>query len=292
MKQLLIISGKGGTGKTTLATAFIKLGQPSAFADCDVEAPNLHLLLEMPDLGKITDYYGMDKAGIDRDICVGCGLCATYCRFGAIKKQGNYYGIESIKCEGCGVCEYICPEKAITMEQVVSGKLKLYTTKDYIFSTARLRMGYGVSGKLVASVKKQLLDAVDQTVQTKEKHLVVIDGSPGIGCPVIASLSGVDMALIVTEPSVSGISDLKRLIQTAKIFKIALSVCINKYDIDRDNSNLIQQLCEDENIPMVGKIPFDTNAFEAAKNGRSVIDYNSGATEAIKQIWTNLIKQL
>ncbi len=285
MKQLLIISGKGGTGKTTLATAFIKLAEADTFADCDVEAPNLHLLLHLSGEAQISDYYGMDKAIIDTNRCIGCGLCAEHCRFDAISKVNNHYQVEIYSCEGCGVCEIICPEKAVSMEKTVSGRLELYKN-DFVFSTAQLRMGYGVSGKLVASVKKQLLDEVTAA------DLIIIDGSPGIGCPVIASLSGVDLALIVTEPSISAISDLERIVRTAKIFEVDTAVCINKYDIDLDNSNRIQSLCERENIVIVGRIPFDETILEAVNNQKSIIDYHCDAADAVKEVWENLVKLL
>lgn len=191
MKQLLILSGKGGTGKTTVASAFIELSKVQAFADCDVDAPNLHLVISQLSEPAKTDYYGFGKAVIDQEKCIRCGLCEENCNFGAIKD----FSIGEFECEGCGVCVEICPVQAITMQDHVSGNMMLYKNDGRVFSTAQLKMGSGASGKLVTAVKQQL------TQEAPDSELAIIDGSPGIGCPVIASISGVDFVLIVAEPT-------------------------------------------------------------------------------------------
>ena len=202
MKQLLILSGKGGTGKTTVASAFIQLSQARAFADCDVDAPNLHLVANCDSEPQREDYYGLPKAQIHTDTCLKCGSCQYHCQFKAIEKQDGVYKVNPFACEGCGVCSYVCPANAITMEEMLAGEMQLFQNADNVFSTAQLKMGSGNSGKLVTEVKKRMRRTA------KDAEIAIIDGSPGIGCPVIASLSGVNMALIVAEPSVSGISDL------------------------------------------------------------------------------------
>jgi len=188
MKQLLILSGKGGTGKTTVASAFVKLANAKAYADCDVDAPNLHLIMHQPSEPKTTDYYGLPKAQINTDLCVQCDMCRENCRFDAISVIGanNEYKIDEFACEGCGVCEAVCMTGAISLKPAVAGKLMLYVNDD-VFSTAELKMGSGTSGMLVTEVKKQMKAAAPTA------ELAIIDGSPGIGCPVIASISGVNM---------------------------------------------------------------------------------------------------
>ncbi|MEL7604369.1 MAG: 4Fe-4S binding protein, partial [Bacillota bacterium] len=213
MKRLLILSGKGGTGKTTVACAFIRLAQAKAYADCDVDAPNLHLVMGRDTAPQRTEYFGMDKAEIDETICAGCGLCVRYCRFDAIRMDDGFCRVDPYACEGCGVCAAVCPAGAVSMKPTVAGELMLYADESTAFSTAQLNMGSGTSGKLVTEVKKQLASAAP-----KDAELAIIDGSPGIGCPVIASMSGADMVLIVAEPSLSGISDMQRILKTAGIF--------------------------------------------------------------------------
>lgn len=287
MKQLLILSGKGGTGKTTVASAFIKLSNARAYADCDVDAPNLHLVMKQQSQPKVKDYYGMPKAKINTDICISCDMCRKNCRFDAIevnKKNKEYY-VDNFACEGCGVCEEICPVDAISLETVVSGELMLYND-DIVFSTAKLKMGSGTSGMLVTEVKNQLRDVVKNT------ELTIIDGSPGIGCPVIASISGVDLVLVVTEPSISGISDMERIIETAQKFQTKIAVCINKYNTNIKNSEKIVQFCQDNQIPFVGKIPFDSNAIKAINNGKSIIDIDCDAGDATKDVFNKIMKVL
>ena len=231
MKQLLILSGKGGTGKTTVAAGLIRLSQAQAFADCDVDAPNLHLVISHHTFPETRDYFGLPKAIIDPAKCVGCDLCRQHCRFGAINVEETYK-VDYYKCEGCGVCQFVCPEAAIQMEPAKAGDLMLYQ-EDHVFSTAQLKMGNGTSGMLVTEVKKQLQK------NPLAKDLVIIDGSPGIGCPVIASISGVDLILVVAEPSLSGISDMVRILATAKKFKTKTLVCVNKYDAHSENTQRI-----------------------------------------------------
>ncbi len=280
MKQLLILSGKGGTGKTTVASAFVRLSEAKAYADCDVDAPNLHLIMEH-DEPKISDYYGMKKASIDKDKCIQCDLCRMNCRFGAISKD-NAYKVNNYDCEGCGVCEVICPASAVAMNDFKAGDLMLYTGKDTVFSTAELKMGSGNSGMLVTEVKKQMR-------LNSKAELAIIDGSPGIGCPVIASISGVNMVLIVAEPSVSGISDMRRIIETAASFKTKLAVCVNKYDTNREISDKIKMYCNKDNINFIGEIPFDHNAVKAINNGYTIVDIDCAAGRAVRNIYNKSI---
>ena len=217
MKQLLILSGKGGTGKTTIASAFIKLSKAEAYADCDVDAPNLHLITGWDSEPEKSDYYGLPTAHINPELCIKCDKCRENCRFDAISAEGCYK-VNPFACEGCGVCQYVCPVDAITLMPAIAGELKLYSNKEKAFSTAQLKMGKGTSGMLVTEVKKQMKDAA------ADAEIAIIDGSPGIGCPVIASLSGVDMVLIVAEPSISGISDMERIINTADKFRVKIEI--------------------------------------------------------------------
>lgn len=279
MKQLLILSGKGGTGKTTVASAFIELSRGKACADCDVDAPNLHLVMSgLPEPVK-TDYYGFGKAHIDPDRCIGCGLCREHCAFGAISDCS----VGEFECEGCGVCAELCPVHAITMQDHISGDMMLYRDAQRVFSTAQLRMGSGASGKLVTAVKQQLL----QNTETAE--LAVIDGSPGIGCPVIASISGVDFILIVAEPTISGMHDMKRIMETARHFGVRCAVCINKHDVNADAAAEIEAYCAGLTVPVVGRIPFDGMVVQAVNLCRSIACYpDSPAGRAISSIWEKI----
>ncbi len=287
MKQLLILSGKGGTGKTTVASAFIKLSGAKAFADCDVDAPNLHLIMGQKCEPQRKDYFGMPKAEIDSDLCIQCNQCAESCRFDAISVDSSgTYGIDKFDCEGCGVCEFICPVGAITLKPEASGELMLYNEDDKVFSTAQLKMGSGHSGMLVTEVKRQMKDAAGNT------ELVIIDGSPGIGCPVIASLSGVDTVLVVTEPSISGISDMERIIKTAEVFGTKTAVCVNKYDTNPANTEKIEEFCLSRGLPFVGKIPFDTEAVKAINNGMTIVDVDCRSGRAAREVFKNTMEVL
>lgn len=285
MQKLLILSGKGGTGKTTIASSFVKLSEDKVFADCDVDAPNLHLVID--DLSKsITkDYYGMDKSYIHSDICISCGKCFDNCRFDAIVKKEDSYKIDTYSCEGCGVCELVCPVNAAKLQPDIAGRLDLYT-EDKVFSTAELKMGSGTSGKLVTKVKERL------NMPITRGKLAIIDGSPGIGCPVIASITGVDMVLVVAEPSISGITDMKRIVETSYKFGIKTAICINKHDVNIDKSQEIECFCKNNEIPMIGKLPFDRNAIKAINIGKTIVDIDCEIGEKVKDVFNQVIKIL
>ena len=284
MKQLLVLSGKGGTGKTTLVSAFIKLGNIKAYADCDVDAPNLHIAINHISEPITKNYYGMDKAKIDIELCIKCGICEENCRFHAISSNREYK-VDYFSCEGCGLCQELCPVNAITLHPAVAGEIMLYND-EALFSTAKLKMGSGTSGMLVTNVKKQMRSAAIDI------DLAIIDGSPGIGCPVIASLSGVDMVLIVAEPSLSGISDMQRIIKTANNFNTIIGVCVNKYDVNIENTKKIERYCEEYNLPVVGRIPFDQQAVKAVNTGITIVDIDCVAGEAVKEVFRNTIDML
>lgn len=285
MKQLLILSGKGGTGKTTVASAFIKLADAKAYVDCDVDAPNLHLIAGWTEPAKQSDYYGLPKAEINADLCVRCGQCMEHCRFDAISCD-ELYKVNPFSCEGCGVCEYVCPADAITMVPSVDGELNLYTDKDTVFSTAQLKMGSGTSGLLVTEVKKQMKSAA------VEADFAIIDGSPGIGCPVIASLSGVDMVLIVAEPSISGVSDMERIIKAAANFNVKTAVCVNKFDTNLEITEQIERYCNQQNLEFVGRIPFDSEAVKAVNSGQTIVDIDCKSGRAVEEIYSETMKLL
>lgn len=279
MKQLLVLSGKGGTGKTTVASALIEYSQCHAYADCDVDAPNLHIISSQMSKPEISNYYGFGKADIDKTKCINCGLCEENCRFDAIHDAT----VDVYACEGCGVCERICPVQAITMRDHASGSMMLYKKNTNVFSTAKLNMGSGATGKLVTAVKQRL------TKEADEEPFAIIDGSPGIGCPVIASISGVHMVLVVAEPTLSGMHDMKRILSTAEHFGVKCAVCINKYDINIEHSDEIERDCKELNVPVIGKIPFDKTVLKAVNGCKSMASYpNSPAGKAIQSIWNEL----
>lgn len=285
MKKLLILSGKGGTGKTTAAAAFIAFSRAKAFADCDVDAPNLHLVMNGGDECDRSDFLGSQKAVIDPAKCSGCGLCQTKCRFDAVKPGDGHLEVDLLACEGCGVCYQVCPENAVSMQDDVAGELLLYHN-GRTFSTAKLRMGRGNSGKLVTEVKNTLMKYAPDT------EIAIIDGSPGIGCPVIASINGTDLVLIVTEPSLSGISDMKRVLKTADILGTKAAVCVNKWDTCPENAQAIEQYCNEQNIPYMGEVPYDSRVSEAINKGISIAQMDCPAKYAFQNIYENILKEL
>lgn len=287
MKQLVVISGKGGTGKTIISACFATLAQKKVIADCDVDAANLYLLLH-PEIQETHQFTGGMKARIEQENCTGCGECVNTCRFGAIseKDEGEVI-IDPISCEGCGVCSYICPVEAIKMEQSIAGEWFISQTKYGPFVHARLGIAEESSGKLVTEVRKK----AKEIAENNKLNFIIIDGPPGIGCPVIASLSGTDLALVVTEPSLSGIHDMERVIQMAHHFKTQTACCINKYDLNLQNSAQIESWCEKNSIPLVGKIPFDEEVTKSMVQGIPLTEYtNNSVSKEIKKMWQILDK--
>ncbi len=295
MKQLLVLSGKGGTGKTTISASFAKLSNAKCVADCDVDAPNLHLLsnISKETSPQITPFFGGDKAIVDMKKCVACGKCVEFCKFEAVKIQNGEACVNEFSCEGCGVCELVCEHGAITLQADIAGEKWLYKGEK-VFSSATLKMGRGNSGKLVSAVKADMRKSVkDLSTHGKEFcDLAIIDGAPGIGCPVISSVSGVDMVLIVAEPSKSGISDLKRLVKTVKSFEITLAVCVNKFDVSPKETAEIEGFCESEVLHFVGKIPFDKRAISALNSGKTLVETDCEAGQEIAKIFEKVMSIL
>jgi len=287
MKQLVIISGKGGTGKTIISAAIATLAQNKVMADCDVDAANLYLLLQ-PEIQETQPFTGGEKALIDDEKCTRCRECVNVCRFDAIaEKEDEEIFIDPISCEGCGVCSYVCPADAIKMEKALSGEWYVSKTKYGPFVHARLGIGEENSGKLVAEVRKKAKEIAEQN----NLDFVIIDGPPGIGCPVISSLSGTDLALVVTEPTLTGIHDMERVVQMALHFKTQTACCINKYDINLQNSAQIESWCQKNSIPLLGKIPFDEKVTESMVQGIPLTEYtNNSASKEIKNMWQKLHK--
>ena len=244
----------------------------------------MHLVMSHANEPKRTDYYGLPKAEIDPELCIQCDQCRQKCRFDAIS-VGIDYMVDPFSCEGCGVCEAICPVSAITLKPAIAGELMLYVD-DAVFSTAQLKMGSGTSGMLVTEVKKQMKAAA------KDEELAIIDGSHGIGCPVIASLSGVDMVLIVAEPSISGISDMERIIKTAEKFQTKIAVCINKYDTNIENTEQIEAFCQKSTLPFAGRIPYDSDAVKAINDAKSIVDMDCAAGRAARDVFDQTMRIL
>lgn len=274
IKQLAIVSGKGGTGKTTIAAAFAALARNKVMVDCDVDAADLHLLLQPKALLQ-EKYYGGRSPHVDLGKCTQCGLCTEVCRFNAIDNGV----VDPVSCEGCGFCSHICPESAITMEEAFSGDWFVSETPHGPFVHARLGIGEENSGKLVTVVRKQAMEIAKE----KNLKLILIDGPPGIGCPVTASLTGVNLVLAITEPTLSGIHDLERILKLSTHFKIPSMVCINKFDINLENSGQIVSYCEKNNSKFVGKIPYESKVVEALVRRKSVMDYPCNEVQGIVQ---------
>jgi len=280
-RQLVILSGKGGTGKTTLSAAFSKLAGNHIIADCDVDAADLFILLK-PHIKEEIPFSGGKKASINKDACSQCGLCEQVCRFEAIKE----YSIDEVLCEGCGFCCRVCPNNAIDFHKTISGNLYDSVTNDDVrFLYGKLFPGEGNSGKLVTELKKKASTPYLQS----GKRWFIVDGPPGIGCPVNASLSGADLVVLITEPTLSGLHDLKRIIRLAQSFKIQTVVVINKFDLNEAVSREIEDFIASENIPLAGKISFDEDIVSALQREQSILEYpESKAAKEIIKIWNSL----
>ena len=295
MKQIVILSGKGGTGKTSVTAAFAHLASQSqhpvraVLVDADVDASNLELVLQPRQMEKHS-FTGGAVAEIDPELCEGCGTCAEVCRFDAVitpDQSGNStYQIDPIACEGCASCVYQCPTKAIEMIPQKAGHWYRSETPFGPLFHALLIPGQENSGKLVTLVKQRArLHSMEDNYP-----LQIVDGPPGIGCPVISAISGADLALIVTEPTVSGIHDLERILETTQHFKVASQVCINKADLFPESAEQIEAFCEARSIPVVDRIPFDEAVTEAMVNGFPVTQYrpDAPASRAVERIWESV----
>ena len=289
MKQLVVISGKGGTGKTIITAAIATLAQNKVMVDCDVDAANLYLLLH-PKIQETHQFIGVKKARIDAKKCTLCGECIDICRFEAItEKEDGVINTDPISCEGCGTCSYLCPVEAIEMKESISGEWFVSRTKYGPFVHARLGIAEENSGKLVTEVRKKAKEIADKN----DLDFVIIDGPPGIGCPVISSLSGTDLALVVTEPTLTGIHDMERVVQMANHFKTQTACFINKYDLNLQNSKQIESWCEKNSIPLIGKIPFDEEVTKSMVQGMPLTEYtNNSSSKEIKKVWQKLHKLL
>jgi MinD superfamily P-loop ATPase len=289
MKEIVIISGKGGTGKTSITASFAFLGgKDIVAADCDVDAADMHLLLQ-PDFAKSEDFYSGVIANINQDKCTQCGKCAEVCRFNAIPIINEQYIIMPLNCEGCGYCARVCPTEAITMEEQNVGKWYISETKvGNILVHARLGIGAENSGKLVAKVKNEAGRIAKET----GKDFVLVDGSPGIGCPVVSSLSGADFVVLVTEPTVSGIHDLKRVYELVNKFKIKAGCIINKSDLNLQISDEIEEFCNKENIIHISNLPYDETFTISMTNGQTIVEYNDNSLKALLTESWNKVKQI
>jgi len=281
MKSVLFLSGKGGTGKTSLAGAFAYLMENKILADCDVDAANLHLLLD-PKIEQEGEFQGSKEAVKDDSKCISCGECCRVCRFHAIDEDLD---IDPFLCEGCGACAYVCPTDAIALRPRISGRW--YTAKSRLgpLASAELYPGEETSGKLVTVVKQKAY----QLGKDVEAERLVIDGSPGIGCPVIASVSGANAVILVTEPSLSGLHDLERILKVARHFRIPAYLVINKFDLNEKISAQIEEFAKREGLPLLGRIPYDPAVPRMMIAGKSAVeDDESPAGMAMREIYKKL----
>jgi len=285
MKQIVIVSGKGGTGKTVIAGAFAALAGEKVMADCDVDAADLHLILD-PEIKESHILKGGVTAFTHRELCEGCGVCKTVCRFDAVRDD---FTIDPISCEGCGFCSFACPQNAIEMKTNISGELFISDTRFGPLVHARLGIAEENSGKLVSLVRQKAKEIAEE----KNCQWVIIDGSPGIGCPVIASITGVDCAVIVIEPTLSGLHDAKRVLGVTEHFKVPVKIIINKYDLNHDMTKKIEHWFKDRNIPILGKVIFDEAVVKSIVEGKTIIEYsNNQVTETLRTIWGLLEEEL
>jgi len=285
MKQLVIISGKGGTGKTVLTGAFAALAESKVMVDCDVDAPDLHLLLQ-PDIKERYVFHSSITANINKNKCIECGKCRTLCRFDAITEN---FIVNPISCEGCAFCSYVCPAKAIEMKENTTGEWYISETRFGALVHAKLGIAEENSGKLVALVRNKAKEIAEK----RNYHWVIIDGSPGIGCPVIASITGTDCAIVVTEPTLSGLHDADRVIKVAKHFNVPVRLIVNKYDLNNKMTEEIEDYCRQNALPLIGKIVFDEAVIKAMVEGKTIVEYrDSSAKRIISALWNSIQEEL
>jgi len=285
MKQIVIISGKGGTGKTVIAGAFAALAEDKVMADCDVDAADLHLLLN-PKIKNSHTFKSGVTAFTHKELCEGCDACKIVCRFEAVRED---FTIDPISCEGCAFCSFVCPQNAIEMKANNSGKWFVSDTRFGPLVHARLGIAEENSGKLVSLVRQKAKEIAEE----KNYKWVIIDGSPGIGCPVIASITGVDCAVVVVEPTLSGLHDAERVIDVTKHFNVPVNAIINKYDLNCDMTEKIERWFKDKNIQILGKIVFDKAVVKSIVEGKTIIEYsNNKVTKTLCNIWRLLEEEL
>jgi len=282
MKSITVISGKGGTGKTILTASFAALAKSKVMADCDVDAADLHLILK-PDIEREEVFEGGMSAKIYLSECIECGECIVVCRYEAI---GDDFVVDPISCEGCALCYNICPTHAIEMEASRRGRWYISKTRHGPMVHARLGVAEENSGKLVALVRQQ----ARLIAERDGLEYTIVDGPPGIGCPVISSITGTDLVVVVTEPTISGLHDLQRVFSLATHFRIRSLVCVNKYDLNAQFTDQIENYCDTVGSTFLGRIPFDTIVIEAMVNGKAVVEYSEdgGVSEEIRRIWTRV----
>lgn len=288
MKEIVVISGKGGTGKTSLTASFAYLGgKDVVVADCDVDAADMHLLLK-PDFADEDDFYSGELAYINQYECIQCGKCAEVCRFDAIPVIKGHYVVDPLACEGCGYCARVCPTEAITNKDLNVGKWFVSSIKTgSTMVHARLGIGADNSGKLVAKVKSEAKDIADE----ERVDYIIVDGSPGVGCPVVSSLSGAAFVVLVTEPSVSGLHDLKRVYELVHKFNIKAGCIINKSDINEDMTAQIEDFLKEENIVHIANLPYDETFTKAMTNGQTIVEYaNNDLSKKIKESWNKIME--
>ena len=292
MKELVVISGKGGTGKTSIVAAFAHLANNAVFADCDVDAADLHLVLE-PKVKQTADFSGGKQASIVTEKCIGCGKCKNLCKFDAIHLDGpaneliaKTYRVDPISCEGCKVCVEFCPVGAIEFDDSVNGQWFISDTRFGTMVHAKLGVAQENSGKLVTLIRNE----AKKIAEEQAKNLLIIDGSPGIGCPVIASITGADLVVIVTEPTLSGLHDLERVAKLAANFNVPILIAINKYDLNQEMASQIEAKAKQNNIKVAGKIRYDKAVTKAQIMKKSVVEYtDEGVAEDIKALWKNVV---
>ena len=287
-----MISGKGGTGKTSMVASFAALARSAILADCDVDAADLHLILE-PTIEKREDFTGGKKARIIADECIACNRCIEECRFDAIRyrtlddgSKADKPSIDAVSCEGCGLCKRLCPVEAIAFEEVINGQFFVSSTRHGPMVHARLGMAEGNSGKLVALIREQ----ARKIAQEKKLETIIVDGSPGIGCPVISSITGADGILIVTEPTLSGKHDFLRVAKLAAHFQITALVCVNKWDINPQMADTIEKEASENGLKIAGRVRYDPITTKAQIMKKSVVEYTDDAVSGdIRRVWGNVL---
>ncbi|MEA3503926.1 MAG: 4Fe-4S binding protein [Bacteroidota bacterium] len=286
MQEITVISGKGGTGKTSFTSAFASLAKESVFADCDVDAANLYLILQ-PENYREEKFLGASIAVINHDVCTGCGLCKEICRFDAIDLINGQYEVSEFSCEGCDFCVNVCPVDAITMKKSYASRWFIGNTRFGSMVHAKLGVAEDLSGKLVTTVREE----AKKLAEIENKNILLVDGPPGIGCPVIASVTGTSQVIIVTEPTKSGIHDLIRVVEMAMGFDIIPKVIVNKFDINLRLADEIEEYCASNGIELLGKVPFDKIMVDAMVNQQTIIEYspNHPISLKIKEIWNKIV---